>query len=106
MYVSDYGFAADPSAWSTRLSSYSSSSITTVNWMYSGFYYEWTITRNASSSDYMKVFMVYMDGNVSLGQEIGSLRKYKGLARPAFYLTSSVTYAGGSGKINDPIRIV
>ena len=46
MYVSDYGFAADPSAWTTNLSSYSS--YKWVNWMYLGST-EWTISRGRTS---------------------------------------------------------
>ena len=49
MYVSDYGFAASPSAWTTDLYSYAKSG--SVNWMYMG-YYEWTISPRSSNSLY------------------------------------------------------
>ena len=49
MYVSDYGFAASPSAWTTTLYNYDGNdakgtSIKTINWMYMG-YYDWMISR-------------------------------------------------------------
>ena len=50
MYASDYGFAAEPSAWSTTLNKYSQSSVTSVNWMYMGLG-EWTIARNSGQSE-------------------------------------------------------
>ena len=96
MYVSDYGFAAAPSTWTTKLSSYSNSSVTTVNWMYMG-YNEWTISRD-SNSDYAY--------QVSFGGEVYSEHFWKGFAvRPVFFLTSDVTYVSGDGSQNSPIRL-
>ena len=51
MYVSDYGFAADPSAWTLTMGSYNNTTATSTNWMYMGLY-EWTISRLADLSDY------------------------------------------------------
>ena len=102
MYVSDYGFAASPSAWTTTLYNYDGNdakgtSITTINWMYMG-YYDWTISRRSDYSDY--AFIVndvgYVDyGNVSDGHGV----------RPSFNLSSSITYVSGSGSAVDPILI-
>ena len=55
MYVSDYGFAASPSAWTTTLYNYDGNdakgtSIKTINWMYMG-YYDWMISRYSDYSD-------------------------------------------------------
>ena len=43
MYVSDYGFAASPDAWTLTMSSYNNTTATNNNWMYMGLY-EWTIS--------------------------------------------------------------
>ena len=59
MYVSDYGFAADQSAWTTKLDSYKSN--VSKNWLYLGLD-EWTISRDSSYSGY--AFRVDNDGRV------------------------------------------
>ena len=98
MYVSDYGFAASPSAWTTHLSSYYDETIKTANWMYIGIF-EWTISRSADN-DYVS----------SCVNEYGSLNSsgfhvpYSGGVRPVFSLISSVTYVEGNGTQNLPIR--
>ena len=97
MYVSDYGFAASNSAWATDMGSYSSSSITSNNWMYIGLY-DWTISRCSSNS--YSVFRVISSGDVSYGAVSGG-----GTMRPAFYLESSTSYVSGSGTQSNPIRI-
>ena len=94
MYVSDYGFAAEPSAWTTKLSSYSSSS---KDWLYLGSA-EWTISR--SFDDLSSVSDVNKTGAVGNAYTYNSLEY-----RPSFSLISSVTYASGSGSTTDPIRI-
>ncbi len=97
MYASDYGFAADPSAWTTKLYNYGSTSITSVNWMYMG-YYDWTISRSADSSN------VAFDVT-NIGLVIGSYVYGTGGVRPIFNLESSVTYVSGSGSADDPMVI-
>ena len=99
MYVSDYGFAAAPSAWTSNMSSYNSSTITSVNWMYMGLD-EWTIT--PSYYDVNNVFNA--SGGGSLADD--SYADTAGGVRPALYLKSSVAYAGGSGTKNSPITLV
>ena len=96
MYASDYGFAASSSAWTTKLSSYSSN--TSKNWLYLGSY-EWTISRN---SDYTsRAFYVLSTGDVSDGSTV--TESYA--ARPSFNLLSSTTYVSGSGSMSDPVRV-
>ena len=102
MYVSDYGFAAAPSAWTRNISDdsgngYSNAAVTSVNWMYLGSS-EWTISRNA---DFLNVaFYVAYDGYVF------NFRVYNNCAvRPSFNLESSITYVSGSGTQSEPIRI-
>ena len=102
MYVSDYGFAASPSAWTTTLYNYDGNdakgtSIKTINWMYMG-YYDWMISRNSDDSYY--AFIVTRVGNVHF-YVVGH---YSGV-RPSFNLLSSITYVSGSGSAVDPILI-
>ena len=97
MYVSDYGFAADPSAWTLTMGSYNNTTATSTNWMYMG-YYEWTILRNISVSD--RSFVVDLVGVVySYGVSINFG------VRPSFNLESSTTYVSGSGSMSDPMRL-
>ena len=103
MYLSDYGFAASPSAWTTTLSRYSGNdvngtSIITINWMHMG-YNEWTITPHSSYKN-----LVF---NFSFDSDISGISASTGYGtRPVLYLKSSVTYAGGSGTKNSPITLV
>ena len=99
MYVSDYGFAAAPSAWTTKMNSYYSSSITSVNWMYMGLD-EWTITPYSSYSD--GVFFLSSNGGFD---SYSSAHRGLGV-RPVLYLKASVVYAGGSGIKDSPITLV
>ena len=104
MYVSDYGFAASPSAWTTALYNYGGNdvnrtSIKTINWMYMG-YEEWTISPRSSSSSI--VFRLNYNGDVN-----DNFLAYNGYgSRPVVYLKASVLYAGGSGTKDSPITLV
>ena len=102
MYVSDYGFAASPSAWTTTLYNYDGNdakgtSIKTINWMYMG-YYDWMISRRSDYS--FTAFIVTYDGRVS----VNVVSNHFGV-RPSFNLSSSITYVSGSGSAVDPILI-
>ena len=88
MYVSDYGYAASNSHWTTELYNYKSA--TSDNWLYLGST-EWTISR--SSVHMYNVFRVYSAGDVDAN------------IRPVFYLSSSISYVSGSGSSADPIRV-
>ena len=102
MYVTDYGFAASPSAWTTTLNNYDGNdakgtSIKTINWMYMG-YYDWMISRHSGNSG--SAFLVLSDGfvdNYYVSSDYG--------VRPSFNLSSSITYVSGSGSAVDPILI-
>ena len=101
MYVSDYGFGADPSAWTTTLYNYdgsvNGSTIRSLNWMHMG-YYDWTISRYADYS--FSAFSVDIGGGVN-GNSVSN-----GIAvRPSFNLESSITYVSGSGSASDPMVI-
>ena len=98
MYVSDYGFAAEPSAWTLTMGNYNNTTATSTNWMYMGLY-EWTISRTAEYSNI--AFFVYYFGYVNSG----SVGNDTYAVRPSFSLLSSVTYSKGDGTKNSPIRI-
>ena len=97
MYVSDYGFAASPDAWTLTMSSYNNTTAKNNNWMYMGLY-EWTISRDADFSD--DAFSVSFDGSVG-----GSGVSYINGVRASFSLEASVSYVSGSGSMSDPIVI-
>ena len=97
MYVSDYGFAASPDAWTLTMSSYNNTTATNNNWMYMGLY-EWTISRSADFS--YNAFRVYRDGDVG-----HNYVNYNYGVRASFNLESSVSYVSGSGSMSDPIVI-
>ena len=103
MYVSDYYYAAGPSAWT--LVGYNSSDSTkdyriaiTINWMYMGFD-DWTLTPYTDDSEMM--FGIHRDGNVING--FVGIDMYG--VRPVFNLDTSVTYVSGDGTKSSPIRI-
>ena len=97
MYVSDYGFAASPDAWTLTMSSYNNTTATNNNWMYMGLY-EWTISRYADNSN--SAFRVYYVGDVN-----GYIVNFDYGVRASFNLESSVSYVSGSGSMSDPIVI-
>ena len=97
MYVSDYGFAASPDAWTLTMSSYNNTTATNNNWMYMGLY-EWTISRDADTSDF--AFDVFIDGGV-----YDDNVNHNNGVRASFNLESSVSYVSGSGSMSDPIVI-
>ena len=101
MYVSDYGFGADPSAWTTTLYNYdgsvNGSTIRSLNWMHMG-YYDWTISRRADYSS--RAFYVGSGGYVYYR----TVYDYRAV-RPSFNLESSITYVSGSGSASDPMVI-
>ena len=95
MYVSDYGFAADQSGWTTKLNSYNSN--TSKNWLYLG-HNEYTISRDSDTTGsafivYSGYVLSYLVNNATNG------------VRPTFNLNSSVTYVSGDGTQSNPIRI-
>ena len=103
MYVSDYGFAASPSAWTKILGDYdgtdaNGTSIKTINWMYMG-YNEWTISRHSDNTN--SAFFVNSTGNV-----LGSNVRSDNGVRPSFNLESSVKYVSGSGSMRSEERRV
>ena len=97
MYVSDYGFAASPDAWTLTMSSYNNTTATNNNWLYMGLF-EWTISRTAGDS------LGADDVRSAGGLGTLSVSYYRGV-RASFSLESSVSYVSGSGSMSDPVRI-
>ena len=102
MYVSDYYYAASPSAWtlvgfngSGATKDYSAAK--TINWLYLGSY-EWTISRDSNFANF--AFYVDSDGYVYDNLVTNSFG-----VRPSFNLLSSVKYVSGSGSMSDPVRV-
>mgnify|MGYP005817860721 CR=1 FL=1 len=95
MYVSDYGYAAAPSNWTTALRNYQSS--TSTNWLYLGSN-EWTISRRVATTN--DAFYVGRTGYVHISYVLNTE-----VMRPSFYLESSVVLNMGSGTATDPYKI-
>ena len=99
MYVSDYGFAAAPSAWTTILYNYDDATIINENWLYIGLC-ELTISRRSDDSNL--AFAVRDAGDLGGGAVDSS---YGSAARSTFNLSSSVKFVSGEGTAVNPIRI-
>ena len=97
MYASDYGFAAAPSAWTTTLNKYNSSSVTSINWMHTGLS-DWIITPYSNGNKW--AFYLESTGSLAYDSAV-SFRE----TRPVFYLKPSVAYAGGAGTQSSPITL-
>ena len=102
MYISDYGFAAGPSAWTRTLydnfgDGYSNSSVVSINWLYLGLP-EFSIFRfSDSSSAYMFIDATgYTEATDAIAM---------GCVRPVFFLSSSIKYSSGDGTKSSPYRI-
>ncbi len=103
IYVSDYGYAAAPSAWTTNLfnfgtDDYSLSSITSVNWMYMGLD-EWTVSPNTYSS----ISAFYLDNTGFVYSADMNVAQQGHVIRPVLYLEANVTYKSGEGTKDRPI---
>ena len=98
MYVSDYGFGADPGKWALSLGS-SSSNYGTDNWLYLGSY-EWLVSRFTITAD--SAFLVFS----LYGGSVYSNGVFDTVAvRPVLYLSSSVEFSGGSGTSANPYTL-
>ena len=98
MYISDYGYAASPESWTINMNTYDNSTATSNNWMYMGLY-EWTISRNSSSTG--STVRVFNTGSVDYYGVYGNFG-----VRPVFYLNENVEFSSGSGTQTDPYRLV
>ena len=103
MYVSDYGYAAAPSVWTTILYNYDDATIKNENWLYTGLY-EWTLSRISGGSYY--AFGVDDSGRVE-HDSVGAVVDISAgrAVRPSFSLSSSIKFTSGEGTAVNPIRI-
>ena len=109
MYVSDYEYAAGPSAWtlvgndSDKTKDYRAAK--TINWMAMDPCADWTISPYTDDSGYS--YSITPEGYFLMGSvDVNGLLLQKGAAvRPAFYLNSSIKYLSGDGSVSSPIRI-
>ena len=109
MYVSDYEYAAGPSAWtlvgsdSDKTKDYRAAK--TINWMVMDLDADWTISPYTDDSGYS--YSTLSSGHFTIGSVGGNgfILSKGAPVRPAFYLNSSVKYLGGDGSVSSPIRI-
>ncbi|MEG1287826.1 MAG: hypothetical protein RSD29_00560, partial [Bacilli bacterium] len=104
-YASDYGFAAQPQAWTLKVgghnnnvTDYSNPIAKANNWLFKN-PEEWTMSRCSDNSDFS--FLVLSSG--SAHYEFGFTAGFG--ARAVFYLQSSVNLIGGNGTEADPYRV-
>ena len=95
MYVSDFGYGANPEKWTTGLYY----NYGTDNWMYMGLM-EWTISRNASNWGLAFDVWTYAGGYVHYDGASGVIA-----VRPSFILASTVEFSGGNGTLSDPFTL-
>ncbi|MDE6284513.1 MAG: fibronectin type III domain-containing protein, partial [Bacilli bacterium] len=107
VYLSDYYYAASPTYWSTKGSSYNNAN--TNNWMHLGAY-EWTISSrsdNTSNAFYITESGTVGDYSVYDVPGVGYPRDYYLYSvRPSFYLKSDVITTGGTGTSSSPYRVL
>ncbi len=97
MYVSDYGFATTQDYWTKEIYYYFSAAYQ-KDWLYLGSN-EWLLTPDNSNNLY--AFYVRSNGGLSSSGDVTDAYA----VRPSFYLLSSVTYASGTGSLENPIRL-
>ncbi len=101
MYMTDYGYAADPdngSTWYLSPEGYHGIGTKFKNWLWTE-KQEWTITKYSSSSN--SALTISLDGGVSWSTASSSYY----VVRPTFYLNSDVKLISGTGTSSDPYRI-
>ena len=91
--MSDYGYAANPSYWTTTLVT---SNYGTDNWLYLGSY-EWLISRTTGYTD--SAFFVISDYGSNVNNDYVNITH---AVRPSFSLTSTATISSGTGTSTDP----
>ena len=98
IYVSEYGYGANPDYWSTNVSSYYPSDIRSSDWLYMCLE-EWTLTTSVNFSYYI----IKIDYS---GDSVSNFTAQNDYAiRPTFYLKNQVNFVNGSGSKEFPYRI-
>lgn len=95
MYVSDYGYGANPEKWTLSLNS-DSSNYGTDNWLYLGSN-EWLISRFTGTS----VSALHVNSNNGGNVRFDSVYDTYAI-RPFFSLASTVEITSGTGTSTDP----
>ena len=96
MYVSDYGFGANPEKWTTALEYPDGENYGTDNWLYLGAI-EWLISRATDGTG-----LAFFVGS-HLGGFVDRDRLYvTNAVRPSFSLASTVEISSGTGTSTDP----
>ena len=105
LYVSDYGYAAPQSAWTTPLfkpngADYRQTNIISNNWIYKGVH-EWTISRITSATD--TAIRIFSNGMLYDNW----VYQYGCALRRVFYLTedTEIDMVNHAGTLADPYRI-
>lgn len=98
IYGSDYGYAASPVNWTTKLLDYNNDENRNNNWMYMGLY-DWIITRRSDVLNYQ--FCIDYTGDLDSGLISAGIY----CMRPVFYLNSNVAYVSGDGSSSNPYRL-
>ena len=93
MYVSDFGYGANPDKWTTALYE---DYYGTDNWLYLGAY-EWLLSRLTDFTDYA-VYVASLNGGSLYSDDVN----FTYAVRPSFSLTSTVTISSGTGTSTDP----
>lgn len=101
-YVSDYGYAINPSKWSSNTESINGTITSYDNWMFMELG-DWSITRLASEDSHESFDFIFSFGSVIIGTLPNDNNEQT--LRPVFYLNSNVNLIEGSGTISDPYRI-
>ena len=101
MYVSDFGYAAYPAAWSNQvLLKYNISPIPNNNWLYMGLW-EWLITRVSDLNHYN--FTIGITGDIRDKDPVVSDDYFP--VRPTMYLNSNVKIIDGDGSSTNPYKL-
>ena len=93
MYISDYGYAASPDCWNQSITSYNSIA-SGKNWLILGSY-QWSIGHSLGKAG--SVYAISGSGRLDNAQATNSYD-----IRPAFYLSKTILFDGGTGTATDP----
>ncbi len=101
MYVSDYGYAADPENWNINLSygGYDQESIRVNNWLFMGLA-EGTISRSSGLGRVSR----FINASGAAGSSNQNMATNLAI-RPAFYLISDTKLVNGDGSKTNPFRL-
>ncbi len=97
IYMSDYGYAAEPNSWNTSMGGYTANSIYLSDWLFNG-EHQWSMVPNSSSSSYAWVLN-------SVGEGRNSRSCYGNEVRPVLYLNSEVRITSGTGSETEPFLL-